>query len=504
MTEPAAPPPAGNSPDALVRREQERIRGAVVAQLLEVPELRAKEARTLLEELVCESTRSRASLREHSTAQLQLLELFRFCVDQPGGLSALARGVGEIRAGCPQAVRIQHFADEWTALGVLPEMVESWRLLEDGLGTLPLSAAYRMSLVREATGNRVLEPRPHCETPWDDFLYLVGQNVAQNVLPPWVYYLVRSAEQMPLRAKHEILTRSRRWAQRCGLAVLMDQLVFASDPPVVQRALRREYLTISIAPHPVNRTLYTVSHAFMPDAGVHEWERGRPERSVVQDQLERVVGDLIRRVERRAGDRHADLWLEFVLPFELLNLPVDWWARDVLEDRRTPLIVPYPVFIRSLERLRSPEWYRPWRKRWEQFRLGESATASVFVNTCRQDGGHLSGLAARLAGNEHYVALVLSRPPTHDGRDGEHEIGAALRSGLPIIIWHRDAERTREFHEAVRALLADGLAQFPVQVASYRRQAAEQEAAQQPTHLGRHIAVLWDDPDRNPLAHDPR
>ncbi|MGI5376114.1 effector-associated domain 2-containing protein [Streptomyces sp. CA-251387] len=486
-------------------RIQERIRQETVCALLDVRTLQDRQARALLVELVGEAMGRRVVLREQATTQLQFVELFRFCAAEEGGLTGLARMLSDLEQDCPQAAVVQRLADEWAAVASvtgLPEVTDSWQFLGAALGPLQMSYAARLALVRAATDDRLPAPPPHAETPWHDFLHVAGQNAAPGGLPPWMVYLDRSTAQMDPRTATEVMARNRQWALKCELAGRLDQERARSRPAAVPARRHQEYLAIHITPDPLEDGFYTLTYAFMSDARGLDWEHGDTPVRVPAQGLQPTVSRIIRQVERVGGDRSAHLWLEFVLPFELLNLPVDWWPRDPGEVPHVPLAVDYPVVIRSLDRLQNTAWHRFWRHRWEQLAVGEHASESVYMNVARTNGDHLRGLEARLGDNEHYVALVLSEPPLPGREYGQRELQAALRSGLPVVIWHRANRSTQEFRDVLGTLLDEGLQRFPAKVAAYRRRAAID--GENGTHLGRHLAVLWDDPDRKPVLPDVR
>lgn len=495
----------GGGRDLSALRIRQRIGEETLAALLAIRALDDRYARALLVDLVGEALGHRAELREQATQRLQLVELFRFCTRHPGGLAALARQLPMLETDCPQTPLVQRLADEWTAvdsLAGLPEVTGSWSFLTDTLRTLSMTHPMRSALVRTATDARVPAPPPYSENPWDDFLHMAGQGAPRGGLPPWMVYLDRSTDCMEHRVASEVLARNRQWALRCGLAELLDRdrriRVSAPTTPVRRH---QEYLAIHITPDPLDSARYTVAHSFMSLAQGPYWEQGDALPQVPRDGLQRAVSRIVRKVEGAAGDRTAHLWLEFVLPFELLNLPVDWWPRDTGEVPHVPLAVDYPVVIRSLDRLQNRRWHRFWRHRWLQLSMGEQTWQSVYVNVGRHNGDHLLGLEARLGDDEHVVAAVLSEPPLPDQGHGRKELEAALRSGLPVVIWHRAGRCTEEFLDMVNGLLADGWQRFPANVAAYRRKAAIQDAAGQDVrHLGRHLTLLWDDPDRKPVV----
>lgn len=492
-------------------RIRERICEETLTALLEVRSLDDRYARALLTDLVSDALGSRATLREQATVPLQLLELFQFCTRHQDGLSTLARKLPMLEPGCPQAWAVLRLADEWTAvdsLARLTEITDSWSFLSDALGTLSLPHSLRIALVQAATEGHVPGPPSHAANPWHDFLRMAGQGAPRDGLPPWMLYLDRTTDSMGHPVAGEVLARNRKWALRCGLAErLDDERRDRAQSPTAPVRPHQEYLAIRITPDPLKGGRYTVAPSFISPARGSRWEHGDAVSEVALDALKGVVSRIITDVEEIGGDRSADLWLEFVLPFELLNLPVDWWPRDLSEVPHVPLAVDYPVVIRSLDRLQNSAWHRFWRNRWLQLTISEHPSTSVYVNVAHRDGEHLRGLGARLGDSQHVVATVLSGPPLSGEGHGSRELEAALRSGLPVAVWHRAGHSTQEFVDVVTGLLADGWQRFPAKVAAYRREAAIRDADDQgdtddqgTRHFGRDLTVLWDDPDRKPVV----
>jgi hypothetical protein len=107
-------------------------------------------------------------------------------------------------------------------------------------------------------------------------------------------------------------------------------------------------------------------------------------------------------------------------------------------------------------------------------------------------------LTTQLHSDECVVSLVLSEPPEPGNKIAAKEINAALRAGIPAIIWHRIDCSSPEFREAVTTMVADGaLVQLPERVAELRR-AALQFGGATSGHPGWEIALLWDDATRFP------
>jgi hypothetical protein len=96
------------------------------------------------------------------------------------------------------------------------------------------------------------------------------------------------------------------------------------------------------------------------------------------------------------------------------------------------------------------------------------------------------------------MSVVLSQPPAPGNDTALRELIAALRVGVPAIIWHQADCSSVEFREAVATMMADGdLVELPQRVARLRREALRQPAEPQ-GHPCRQLALLWDDPGRLP------
>ncbi|MGI5376113.1 toll/interleukin-1 receptor domain-containing protein [Streptomyces sp. CA-251387] len=86
---------------------------SMVDALLDSPTAADRQARALLIELIGDLLGRRVSLREQSTAHLQLLELVRFCVHSEGGLPALTSAVHLLEGSSRAAETVARLAAEW-------------------------------------------------------------------------------------------------------------------------------------------------------------------------------------------------------------------------------------------------------------------------------------------------------------------------------------------------------------------------------------------------------
>lgn len=219
-----------------------------------------------------------------------------------------------------------------------------------------------------------------------------------------------------------------------------------------------------------------------------QWGNSQPQRfedrSITAAHLEQCVQEIIERAEISFADHSGVLTVEFILPLELLNEPVETWAKAAEG---------YPVVVRSLDRIRSRQLHRVWRGRWRRLSEAPEDAAVYFVDP--RNAKNLALLDAALH-DPDIVALVLDNDPDTDEVERMREIRAGLRAGIPVIIWRRGGAHP-EWQSFIRMLLADGgVARLPEQVRRLRLHASMQPEGSDP--LAKDLVLLWDDPDRQP------
>ncbi|MFL6075322.1 MAG: effector-associated domain 2-containing protein [Mycobacteriales bacterium] len=451
--------------------------------------------RQLAVELLRDELNAPLQVRIHAQDRLYLIEIVRACAALPHGLRALGEVLDSLEPGSSATVETHRLIDEWYASGWISG--EDWSLLREALEgvTLPDLA----DLCRLATESRVPMMPAHCDCAWWVFVHLAGFNAGPHTLPPSLVFLDLLLDRLEPSAADAVREVCLRWAREWGLAAELE--VRHWRRPLGESAVDAAYLVIELDPDGLDSQQYTLSHWYQNDP--HQWHPRRGEdRTVRLGELEQAVENLIADMEAKWARSSAPVMLEFVLPWELLNSEVDWWPHESGTGRASPLAMDYSVVVRSLERLRTPRWHRLWRQRWRQF-VHEPATSHMYWS--RPSGeDYFTRLESELKSDESTVSLVLSEPPQHTGGHARKEIETALRSGLPIIIWHRGDCSSAEFRTVVSSLAAEGgLGSLPERVRKLRMQALRLEPDQRGRHIGRHLTVLWDDPERLPEPSDP-
>lgn len=231
---------------------------------------------------------------------------------------------------------------------------------------------------------------------------------------------------------------------------------------------------------------------------------------VSRGRLRTRVQELIPQVITQHVPRGPQVAIEFVLPRGLLSLPVDDWT---LGPRSVVRIGwRHPVTVRDLARFQQqvPDWDHD--RRWSALCVAGCDEVVHWIG-CRE-AVDASKLAALFARHTERAVLALAAAPepiaTHPA------LRAAFDSGLPVMLWRREACATHaESHgddpencagskfrskmaEQMTALGGLGsLAELPEALRQLRIEAGE---AGDDDHHGHGVTLLWDPPGQHPAT----
>ncbi|GLW45744.1 hypothetical protein Stsp02_14060 [Streptomyces sp. NBRC 14336] len=414
---------------------------------------------------------------------------------------------------------------------LLRPLIDEWRAYQvyRGHDWVPLRKALQQStdptdlaeLFAAASQGRRRLPE-HCRTPWEAFLNLADLNTPPDGPPPsiaFLHRLARSPDLDPAAAD----------ALRTWNAQLPDEWQLPALPPAQEttalpapeslekpspdepRPPIRVYISIAPDHAPQRRRTprYRVAAAvkFADSPALQREPETESQEPVTRDRLRTRVAELLSRVAAACHDRSDPIALEFFLPVELLDEPVEWWDRDPARGFANPLLYAYRVTLHSLERVQRPEFHRAWRERharWtrQQMNNGGSPHGPGRVHVCPQDPAvtgaqHLSRLDAVVGRDEDVVAMVMCEVPWKKDTLGGQEVNLALEHGVFVWIYHRAEGSPPEWRSALEDAMGEvGLAGLPEHAHQWKTDTDTDRPGAHDPAVVRSLVVLWDDPEQ--------
>ncbi|MFB7651597.1 MULTISPECIES: hypothetical protein [unclassified Streptomyces] len=439
------------------------------------------------------------TLQPSTSAHGRVEALVRACMREPFGLAGLA-GTLHLMGASPQTTKtVEQLAEEWQALSFHPDT--DWDALRALLSVLVPTDLPR--LVNRATEGRLPPGEgPTGGTAWHALVHLTTWNAPPSGLPPALAFLLLLVHSPAVRSelgqerRRQLETRARAWARHSALEDEYDRQAeeYRSEATEQPSGPPTRSVIVQLVPNVLDPDRYHLT--CWAQADPDRWSPYRLAESVApRDDLEQAVARMLTDAEEKTHWRQVpDLAVEFILPLELLNSPVERWGASSMSEpagEATGATVPSrPVIVRSLDRMRARGTHHNWHTRWQRLLRSEGRVLWSSSN----GRPALERMTHALADDPGLVAYVLSRPPgSYDG-DGYAEVRAALWHGLPIVVWDRlDCQRPG-FRAAAEELLSGGrLAELPQRLGRLRRDG----------QLDRHVVVLWDDPTQQPDADGP-
>ncbi|MEU2420866.1 trypsin-like peptidase domain-containing protein [Streptomyces sp. NPDC007851] len=279
--------------------------------------------------------------------------------------------------------------------------------------------------------------------------------------PALLDFVSRLAGSVPGEAGTGLDTWQRSVAARLGMARRPRP---TTEPPV---------LVIRAAPRPWDAAAYWVTASVRAaDGSTMLWTADE----VPRERLIPAIETALRTVERHETTTPSDSagHVEFVLPYRLLDLPVD--ELDTFDDElRRPLGTRRTVVVRAAELEDRVDLHGRWHAWWR--RLKETPAG-------RRDPRWVDGVDGRVLLLD---AAGLAFPPRGD------VVAACLLQGVPVLIRSRDASPEAEAELTALARTVS-LEEIPDELRSWR-------IRQHTTGSGDRVSLLFADPDR-PLPKD--
>ncbi|SBT94500.1 hypothetical protein GA0115233_109033 [Streptomyces sp. DI166] len=487
----------GRSPE----RVRNELRVAIVDALQESATVKQATNRELWRDMLADELGAPLEPYAGEGVRPWLLQLVRTCTDVEYGAACLARSLEYVEQESASVAALWPLVDEWEAVDFFDSAdLDHLRPVLESLRPAELA-----SLARRASRSRVQELPRWCQTGWQVFLRLAGQNTPPDELPPSMAFVALAADRLVEEGSVDAAAGLRRFnrsqAQRLGVENLLAEWQHAELPQPAPSVVPA-YLMIQFEPDRNEDGCFYLTHWRQSDSTGWHPVRGETVR-LCREELEQAVEGLIEESEARWAELRQPVILEFILPWELLNEPVEWWSKESGHPDPTPLAMDYPVLVRSLERLQRAAWHRPWHAKWRQLKE-RPADSHPHWSRPEPDKAYFFHLERELKEDAHAVCLVLSEPPGDDSGTGRREVLAGLRAGVPAMIWHRSDCSDPAFQDAIGEILQDrGLGSLADRVARWRSDALALGPEEWDAHVGRHLAILLDDPERKPGPTGP-
>lgn len=352
---------------------------------------------------------------------------------------------------------------------------------------------------RAAIGKLTPAPDRPPTTALDLFTHLAGVNAGADGVPP----ALALAEELADRAGHRTGARLRAWVDDVAERHHLTEAMAAHRAAGQRRRQRgadgpavRPSVVIQVERDGIDPEKCEVRYWIQRTATGWQPEPGEPRETAFR-RVEEALEAAIRHAETVWWHSADPVLVEMLLPTDLIDEAVEWWHTELAEPAPTPLCVDYPVVVRSLDRMRAGYRHRVWANRWKALWRHPPRHRPYWGRS----GGDadLRGWNARLRDDPDLTTVVLSGSPS--GGAGRDELRSALNAGVPVILWDRRAPAEPVPADMIAALLRGDPAELPDRVRALRKEAAVSAGF---THAGRHLALLWDDPNRTVHDGGPR
>lgn len=469
--------------------------GFLVDCLEQVPSLRDPGARRLCLELLTDQLGVTLVVEDLATPRTHLIGIVQACRRQhPRGLSALVEVLEQMEPNSLPVQRARAAVDDMITIDVVaePDRRELLTLLGGSTGD-------RLAEFVRAAAGPAVEPVPPQHRPSDAIATLERMNARPDGLPPLLVFVEYLADYFGDHRSEQLRRWNDRQAARTGLTAPLAAL---RRGPATEPAPPRDVeacLVIRLEPDLLEPGSYTAVHWRQCDPDGWRPRRGE-EFTGDLDAVRGHVADLVAEAEAGWATGASTIRIEFLLPYALLNLPVDQWDLEAGSALPRPVGLHYQVVVRSLDRARAPRWHREWRRRWELLKQVPHGVTKPEDHWLWSEGGkpkQLTALDATLAVRKEVVSLVLRSVP-EGPEPGEVMVG--VRTGVPVMIWQRTESARPAFEAEVKAM-RDGLAELAEGLRVLRSRA--KQGSRPDSHVGSRVSLLWDDPDRPVEPQDP-
>ena len=190
-------------------------------------------------------------------------------------------------------------------------------------------------------------------------------------------------------------------------------------------------------------------------------------------------------------------FVEFILPCELIALDIDQWEmKQGVPFAAIKLGEEYPVYIRLDRQASRQSFCDEWEKRWGYFENHAQSHDSSVSWFCNHQTYKHKNLCKGFSCSESKSCLMITfmPEPNDDGKGLGHVI---LQAGIPVALCYRKnvskIENPDKVENDMRAIIKDVcLSELRELIRDKRREVPDGDKQ----HIGNHLTLIWDDPDR--------
>ncbi|MFD0773692.1 trypsin-like peptidase domain-containing protein [Streptomonospora algeriensis] len=419
--------------------------------------------------------------------------LARVCLEQAGGMHALLEHLKRGGHTRDELLALERFARMWSPRPVL-ERQDRRELLRMLAAVDPRDLP--LARLETSMGPAGAELDGEDDLP-EIARHLEARALGPDGVPPLFVYVQQVANLL----QHPNLQQ---WVRRVSTRQPFDPAALASAVSHAE-ALRHDppqpFCTVELTEHGLEEDRFLV-RVSAEDGAASGWRHLllADDRVCPLSEVPARLEEALSRGPLRRGHAlpHA---VEFVLPRRLLSYPVDTW--HIGSSVSYPLGIRFEVVVRSQDRVSHESLHPQW---WDRWRRVDDRLGGAQVEWATQAEASSGVLLARMMAGSSGTCLVVGHDPVEYADRNQDIVHIAWTIGVPIMLWCRDDRDPDEFRRAVDRLLnAGGVLGLRRHVKELR---AEAMADGRPEHLGHHLTLLWDDPERalppDPALYPPR
>jgi len=414
-------------------------------------------------------------LTRYEDPRRDVAAIVAWCAVRRGGLNKLVEAVVSIEEGASAVDRLRAYLTVGQPVEVLQPDEREFVVRQLGdVDEVRLTALLRDVFAQWAPRKRPVMNNPH------DVVESLEDSIPQAGDPHPLNIVLRRLAQ--LLASDELVHLAEQVSDRTGTRGSIP-----TDMPPPQGG--RHYFVVRLTPDGRDASRYLLSVWLTSDDGHWEVRHTSDIPQLPNEIKAEVDGQLIRLAEDPAVEI-GELFVEFIVPRSLLGTALDQWITTA-PGYSSAIGVHYPVGVRDLTRMRNRLVRAHWRRRCQRIHETGASRASTHFETL--NGEAQVNFAEFLQDPDRVCVVVLA--PAAQFVLGN--VNAWLSAGVPVVLWCRDDSAAERFNSYTQSVLKEGgIKTLPAAVWRLRQDADQPGAA--PTHVGRHITLLWDFVDRLP------